>query len=228
MNTVGIIGGLGPETTVEFYLKLLEEVKEKHVSVPPRIIIVSVPLPYELEKNAIRHNKKTEACLPFILDAVERLEKAGADLLVMPCNSLHIFIDRIREAANVPVLNIVQETVDFLKAQGIKKTGLMSTIVTRENALYEKALAENGIECFQPDKNGQDNLGCLIHDLVRGEKGEKQLEVFNDLVRSFESEDLHTLVLACTDLQLLASGQKNFQIFDSMEIFAKATAEYLV
>ena len=78
-------------------------------------------------------------------------EKAGADFLVMPCNSLHVFIDEIRNAVGIPVLSIIEETVRFLKANNLQKVGIVSTSATIENKLYEIAFEENGITYETPD-----------------------------------------------------------------------------
>ena len=107
MKTVGIIGGLGPETTSEFYLELIFSCQKFNKVNRTPILIYIVPLPYDIEEDAIARSKGEERCVPFILDAAKSLERAGADFLVMPCNSLHTFIKEIRSAVKIPVFSIV-------------------------------------------------------------------------------------------------------------------------
>src|SRR3989344_5069879 len=133
MKTVGIIGGLGPETTAEFYLDIVFSCYKKTKKSRPGIIISSVPLPYQIEEELIIDNKGAERYIPFLVKEAIRLEKAGADFIVMPCNSLHVFINEIREAVKIPVLSIVEETVKFLKKNNFHKVGIISTSASIQN-----------------------------------------------------------------------------------------------
>lgn len=90
MKTVGIIGGLGPQTTAEFYLELVFSSYKIHKTSRPPMLIWNVPLRYRIEQDLITRAKGEERYLPYLTDAAKRLEAAGADFLVMPCNSLHI------------------------------------------------------------------------------------------------------------------------------------------
>ena len=94
MKTVGIIGGLGPETTSEFYLEIIFSCYQKNKISRPPIIIWNVPLEYKIEEDLITKATGEERYIPYLIDATKRLESGGADFLVMPCNSLHIFIQK--------------------------------------------------------------------------------------------------------------------------------------
>ena len=148
MKTVGIIGGLGPETTSEFYLDIVFSCYKKTKEARPGIVISSVPLPYEIEEDLIMNNRGSGRYIPFLVAEAKRLEKASADFIVMPCNSLHVFIEEIRNAVKVPVLSIVEETVKFLKKNRFKKVGIVSTSATIQNKLYENAFEKNKIFYF--------------------------------------------------------------------------------
>lgn len=151
MKTIGIIGGLGPETTSEFYLDIIFSCQKKSKTARPGVIISSVPLPYEIEEDLITKNKGSERYIPFLVNEAKRLEKAGADFIVMPCNSLHIFIKEIRNAVSIPVLSIVEETVKFLKKNNFHKVGIVSTSATIENKLYENAFEVESIGYETPN-----------------------------------------------------------------------------
>ena len=170
MKTVGIIGGLGPETTSEFYLDIVFSCQKKERIARPSIVISSVPLPYQIEEDAISRNIGIERCLPFLIAEAGRLERAGVDFIVMPCNSLHIFINDIRKAITVPVLSIVEETIKFLKMEGLCRVGIVSTSATIKNKLYENAFAESGIEYVTPNELQQAKMGRFILNLVTGQQ----------------------------------------------------------
>ncbi|MDO8639849.1 MAG: amino acid racemase [bacterium] len=140
MKTVGIIGGLGPETTSEFYLDLVFSCAKKDKTARPAIVIASVPLPYQIEEDLILKSEGMERYIPYLTAEAQRLEKAGADFIVMPCNSLHVFIEQIRKSVSIPVLSIVEETVKFLKKESMSKVGIVSTSATIKNKLTHSCL----------------------------------------------------------------------------------------
>jgi aspartate racemase len=228
MKTVGIIGGLGPETTAEFYLDIVFSCQKKERTARPSVIISSVPLPYQIEEDAISKNIGIERCLPFLTQEAKRLEKAGADFIVMPCNSLHIFIKEIRKAVKIPVLSIVEETVKFLKREKMNKVGVISTSATIKNKLYENAFSVNNIKYMTPNELQQAKMGKFILNLVTGQQKNRDREELIKIVNDFEGKGLDCVILACTDLQLLIPQHQTIKIFDTMKIFADATVEELL
>lgn len=228
MKTVGIIGGLGPETTAEFYLDIVFSCQKKDKTHRPSIIISSVPLPYKIEEEAIAKNIGFERIPPFLIEEAKRLEKAGADFIVMPCNSLHVFIKEIRGAVHIPVFSIVEETVKFLKKNNLNKVGIVSTSATIKNKLYESAFAENSIGYEAPDNFQQAKMGKFILHLVTGMQNNKDREGLIQIISDFEKKDVDCVVLACTDLQLLIPHHQNIKIFDTMKILADATVDELL
>jgi len=228
MKTVGIIGGLGPETTSEFYLDIIFSCQKKSKTSRPGIIISSVPLPYEIEEDLITENTGSERYIPFLIAEAQRLEKAGADFLVMPCNSLHVFIDEIRSAVKVPVLSIVEETVKFLQKNKFKKVGIVSTSATIENKLYETAFEKDRIAYETPNDFQQAKMGKFILNLVTGQQKNQDREELINIISDFENKNVDCVALACTDLQLLIPKHPTLKIFDTMRILADATVEKIL
>lgn len=220
MKTVGIIGGLGPGTTSEFYLELIFSCKKLNKESYPQILIHSVPLPFEIEQNAISYGKNEEKCLPYLINAVKNLEKAGADFLVLPCNSLHVFIEDIRKAVKIPVLSILEETAEFLKKEKIVKVGLIATPITIKNKLYEKYLKINKIEQVIPDGLKQAKIGRLIHNIVSNRYNNRDRELLIQIINDFAKDKVRHIILACTDLQLLMPQHSDVKIYDTMKILA--------
>jgi len=228
MKTIGIIGGLGPETTSEFYLNIVFSCQRKSRTNRPPVIIASVPLPYNIEEDAISENIGIERCLPYLINEANRLEKAGADFIAMPCNSLHIFIDEIRKSVSIPVLSIVEETVKFLKKNNFNRVGIVSTSATIENKLYETAFKENCIDYQAPNNLQQAKLGKFILNLVIGQQNNKDREELVKIVDDFKNKKVDCIILACTDLQLLIPKHPTLNIFDTMKIFADASVEKIL
>src|SRR3990167_1095113 len=228
MKSVGIIGGLGPETTAEFYLDVVFSCHKKDKTVRPLIVIASVPLPYRIEEDLIMRSEGAERYIPFLINEARRLEKSGVDFIVMPCNSLHVFIEQIRDSVQVPVLSNVEETVALLKKNKFKKVGIVSTSATIKNKLYETAFEKSNIEYATPDDFQQAKMGKFILNLVTGQQKNTDREELIKIINDFEKKNVDCVALACTDLQLLIPKHHTLKIFDTMKIFADATVEKIL
>jgi aspartate racemase len=226
MKTAGIIGGLGPETTSKFYLEIIFSCQKLNKSNRPPIIISSVPLPYALEKDAIVNNSNLQKLLPYLIAEAKRLEKSGADFIVMPCNSLHLFIDDIRESVNIPVLSIIEKTAEFLKKKNFNNIGIVSTAITAQNKLYEKELSRKNMLYSSPNEDDQVKLNQIVYKLVVGEKDELMRKELLDIMNKLDKSDC--AVLACTDLQLLKPVLQDIDVFDTMKILADTTVEEIL
>tara|TARA_Y100000310_G_scaffold322901_1_gene382575 strand:+ start:730 stop:1422 length:693 start_codon:yes stop_codon:yes gene_type:complete len=228
MKSVGIIGGLGPETTAKFYLELISSCQIYNKKAYPRILISSVALPYKIEKEAMVENKNIRKCLPFLLSEAKSLEKAGADFLVMPCNSLHVFIEDIRKTVNIPVLSILEEVCYFLTEKLFKKVGIVSTVLTRENKLYENELLKNKIKVVYPFDGEQRDIGNIIHRIVRNESSGLDQDRLVSVIHNLQRKNADCVVLACTDLQLIFPKYLGLPLYDSMKIFVDATVREIL
>lgn len=225
MKTVGIIGGLGPETTSKFYLEVIFSCQKKNSS-RPRILIWNVPIPLRVEKEFIKKAKGEEKFLPFLIEAAKALEATGADFIVMPCNSMHIFINEIRNSVKIPVLSIVDEVVKEVKKQKIKKVSLLATSTTFSKQLFQSSLSKNKIQFIIPQENDQKILGRIIHNIVTSKTTDKDRSRVTRIIKQLNT---HTkvLILACTDLQLIVPKIRGVKIIDSMKVLANATVNQM-
>lgn len=228
MKTVGIIGGLGPETTSEFYLELIFGSYKKYKIERPPILIWNVPLKYEIEKDLLTKASGEERYIPYLVDAAKRLEVAGADFLVMPCNSLHIFIGDVRKTVKIPVLSIVEETAKFLKRNGVKRVGILATTTSLNRKLYESALEKEGIKQITPNGFEQAKIGKTVSNIVINRHDDKDRKTLLKIIENFEDKGIKHVILACTDLQLLIPQNAKLEIYDTMKIFAEATIDKIL
>lgn len=228
MRTVGVIGGLGPETTSKFYLEVVFRCLEKDKVNRPPMLIWNVPLPYQIEEEFITRATGEESYLPYLIDAAKRLERGGADFIVIPCNSVHVLIDKVRNSVQIPVLSIVEESVKLLKQRGIPEVGLLATSATLRKKLYEEPLTSNKIRVLTPDKEDQDQMGNIINNLVHSRQDDldknKLLAITQKLIRS----GANVVLLACTDLQLITPVIPEAEIIDTMEILVQATVREIL
>jgi aspartate racemase len=228
MKSVGIIGGVGPETTSEFYLKLIFGCQKLDTKERPSVVIASVPLPFAIERDLLAHNKGKERYIPYLVQEAKRLEKSDVDFIVMPCNSLHVFIEEIRQSVSIPVLSIVEETIHYLKDNKMKNIGLISTSATIANHVYEDKLAEGGIHFVTPNDLQKAKMDKIIQRLVEGHHLDSDRKLILEVVQDLVEQDVDGVALACTDLQLLLPTSDKVNIFDTMEVLAQATVRTIL
>ena len=222
-KTVGIIGGLGPETTAKFYLEVIAKSKLVDAAHRPQMIIWNVPMSLEIENSFIRGTDESEAYVALLSNAAKKLELAGADFLVIPCNSVHIFIDQIRQAVKIPVLSIVEETDRFLNEHNITKVGILATSATVKNRLYNSVLEQRGVQVVMPTATEQVELDASITRLVDNESSEQDKEKLESIITALADKGVQTTLLACTDLQLIAPSHPTVAIYDTMHILVDST-----
>lgn len=228
MKTIGILGGLGPKTTAEFYLDIIDTAQLKNLKQRPYILISNVPVTIEIERNSILYNKDVEKNLPYLIDEARRLENAGADFLVMPCNSLHIYIEDLRSSVNIPFLSIIDESVKYIQQQGILSIGIISTAITVKNKLYENAFQANNIKSFTPTPQEQKLLDNIILNLVSDTDNPLDYDNLINVIKNFQSQSIDNIILGCTDLQLLNPKYPSVKIYDSMRLLAEASVDYMI
>ncbi|MBP9687210.1 amino acid racemase [Candidatus Woesebacteria bacterium] len=228
MQVAGIIGGLGPETTSKFYLEVNFSCFEKDKTNRPSMLVWNVPLPYQIEEDFILKAQGEDRYIPYLIDAAQRLEKGGADFIVIPCNSVHIFINQIRESVNIPVLSIIEETVSLLKKKNIKEVGILATSSTIRKQLYEDSLKANGIKVIAPNEEDQSLMGEIINNLVHSRQDKEDKDKLQLITKNLVDQGTRTVLLACTDLQLISPIIQNTEIIDTMDILAQTTVREIL
>lgn len=228
MKSVGIIGGLGPETTAEFYLEVIFQCQKQNNVERPLIVISSVPLLLEIERDLIASNTGKERYIPFLVKEAKRLEASGVDFLVMPCNSLHVFIDEIRSAVGIPVLSIVEETRQYLQSKNYKRVGLISTSATVANSVYEHELEKSRIDFVTPNDLQRAQMDKIIQRLIEGQHLNNDRQLIQQVVNDLVDANVDSVALACTDLQLLLPSNDSVEVFDTMKVLATSTSNMIL
>lgn len=166
MNKVGIIGGFGPETTSEFMLMIISMLKKVKPNTRPELLVWNSDMDEVIENNFITNNKNHIQMLSKLIKGAKLLEKSGADFLVLPCNSLHIFMNDVRKSVKIPVLSILDITTSHLKNTKISSVGILGTEVTIKSNIFHNSLLKNGINVITPNKPNQLKINNLITNLV--------------------------------------------------------------
>lgn len=228
MKTVGIIGGFGPETTAAFQLEIVDLCAAQKQRTRPPILMWNTPIPLQIEDDLILKGKSMDKFLPFLISGAKMLEKAGSDFLVFPCNTLHIFIDKIRDAVSIPVLNIVDEMAMSLKNIGVNKIGLIGTNITIKSNMHTNKLRTFGIKTVLPSKEDQVHIDRAIHNILNQKETTKTKRDLEKIATTFRMRGIHHILLACTDLQLLFPNIPDLIVHDTMDVLARATVREII
>ncbi|MEK7551421.1 MAG: amino acid racemase [Patescibacteria group bacterium] len=225
MKKLGIIGGLGPETTANFYKEVILSCSNLGIKHRPSILIANVPIDFELEKKFINHSQGKKEFLKLLTDAAISLEKGGADFIVIPCNTAHVFINEVRKVVRISVLSIIEETTKFLQEKKVNNIGILATPSTVKNKLFDVKLKTCKIKAEFPKKEKQILLGKIINKILRSKHGSKEKKELLGIIDEFSCD---SVLLACTDLHILLQGKSNTKIFDTMQILRQAAVRELL
>lgn len=226
MKTAGIIGGMGPGTTADFYKDIngLSELHEREDR--PELFVWNVPLNYGVEQELLVSQTGLEKYLPHLVDGAQKLEKAGADFLVIPCNTVHELYDQFSDKVEIPFLHIVDQTVQELQRRDIGEIALLATGQTIGSNLYQGFLDKAGINCVVPAEEDQDRLNALVANLVTAEgaasNNNAEADWINRLVDGYVA-NVGTVVLGCTDFHIVLEQKDPDAVIDSMHTLAVAT-----
>ena len=218
---LGILGGLGPMSTVYFCELLTSHTKASCDSDHIDMLISSrATTP---DRTAYILDKSAPDPLPVMLAEAHRLENAGVDLIVVPCNTAHYFYDGLQKGCKTPILNIIDETTAHLSRIGVKTFGLLATEGTISSGAYECFCAPRNLTCITPTKEEQ----ALISDMIYGQIKQNKpadMAAFHKVVQSLISRGCKKIVLGCTELSLLKKEGLDEDLFvDSLDVLAYRT-----
>ncbi len=203
MKTAGIIGGLGPDTTAEFYIETIKRARPVFSSSYPSIFIYNVPVPFAVERAMVQKGQREEEMFHVLSAAVKSLEGAGVDFVAIPCNTVHIFYDRLAGQMNVPLLNILDETAVVCRNRGWKSVGILGTRKTLQSRMYADALEQHGIDVINLKEDEQDLLTLIIYSILDGSGSPKDRSQIMEMITGLGERGAEGVILGCTDLQHL-------------------------
>ena len=196
-KTIGILGGMGPLATCDLFSKIIQitdaSCDQEHV----RICIDNNTEISDRTNAIIRHGKDP---VPEMVKSAVRLQRFGADVLIMPCNTAHYFYDRILPFVDIPFLSMIDETAKAISDRGLRKIGLLATDGTLQTAVYEKAFKKRGISIVVPPPENQVHIMDLIYNGVKAGNKEIDTKPTKKTIEDLFRKGAQTLVLGCTEL----------------------------
>lgn len=230
MKKIGLIGGVGPESSIEYYRLIIKRFQERLSTKDyPEIIINSVNM---TEMLGYVFNSQFDSLVDFLADRIKTLENAGVDYVAIASNTPHIVFDRLVKKVKIPLISIVEETCEVVHSQQMQRVGLLGTKSTMTSGFYNQVAQKQGIEIIIPTTENQDYIhhkymSELVFNIILPETKEKLIKIIQDLK---EKESIEGLILGGTELPLIIkqSDFADIKILDTTKIHVESIVTKMI
>jgi aspartate racemase len=227
MKTIGLIGGMSWESSAVYYKIINQKTKEILGGVhSSQCLMYSVDFG---EIAALQHAGDWAKLGEMMADAAQKLQRGGADFVVLCTNTMHKLSDKIEDSVHIPLLHIADVTAEAIKEKSMTKVGLLGTKFTMEqDFLKGRLLGKHGIESIIPDEKQREIIHRIIYEeLVKGIITDKSRKAYLSIINDLISKGAEGIILGCTEIGLLISNEFTDAIlFDTTEIHATHAVEF--
>lgn len=226
MKTIGLVGGTGWISTIDYYRIINQEVnKRRGGQHTAKIVLYSVDFG---EIDALHAKGDFEGVGALLMDASKKLVSIGADCILLCANTMHMHAERVQEAIAVPLIHMVEAAAKQINMKAMKKVGLLGTKMTMEREFYKKKLNDAGIEVMIPEKDEREFIQRTINDeLVKNLFLPKSKQGFLDIIQKLQTQGAEGVVLGCTEIPLLIKQEDtDLPVFDTTRIHSLAAVDF--
>lgn len=226
MKTIGLIGGMSWESSIEYYRIINETAKEKLGGLhSAKSLMVTVDFA-EIEK--LQHEDRWDEAGQILAHCAQDLERGGADFIVLCTNTMHKLADQMTSNVSIPLLHIADATAEKIVSAGIKRIGLLGTRFTMEHDFYKGRLIHNyGLDVLIPEKADRDIIHRVIYEeLVLGKIVDASRREYQRIMNDLLAKGAEGIILGCTEIELLITeGNSSAPLFPTTKIHAIAAVE---
>lgn len=225
MRTIGMLGGMSWESTAEYYRLANQAVRERLGGThSARIVLDSVDF---AQIEAMQEAGDWDAAGRLLAERARALEAAGADLLVLCTNTMHLVAGAIESAVDIPLLHLVDITADAVARAGIRRVGLLATAFTMEQGFYVDRMREHGIEAIVPDAEDRALVHRVIYEeLVVGVVSDASRREYQHVIRRLVDRGAQGIILGCTEIELLIGADDSpVPVFPTTRLHAQAAVD---
>jgi len=227
MKTIGLIGGMSWESSIEYYRIINEGIRDRLGGVhSAKSLMISVDF---AEVEALQHRGNWVEAALMMVEAAQSLERGGADFIVLCTNTMHKLADEIQACVRIPVLHIADATAERVRQAGIRRIGLLGTRFTMEEDFYKGRLTGSyGLEVITPEAGERDIVHRVIYDeLVVGKIEAGSKARYLAIIEKLVQRGAQGVILGCTEIGLLVQqADCAVPLFDTTQIHAEAYREW--
>ncbi len=229
MKTLGLLGGMSWESSLEYYRLSNEFVKEK-LGEPNSCESIMYSVNFA-EIHKLQHDGKWDVLTNKMIDGAKKLERAGAELMLICTNTMHKMAPDVQENIEIPLLHIADATAEEIKINNIKRVGLLGTNFTMEQDFYKGRLKEqHGLDVIIPYERDRKIIHDVIYtELISGIFREESKDQFKRIINSLEGDGAQGVILGCTEIPLLIKNKDSIiPVFDTTVLHVKKAIEYIL
>ena len=222
---IGILGGMGPEATIDLFYKIIKFTPAEKDQDHLRIIIDNNP---KIPDRTAAILGKGEDPLPVLQETAKNLEKAGADFIIIPCNTAHYFLSSIQKSVKIPILNMIEETAKETRKRipQIQKVGLLASIGIYETEIYHQQFKKFNIEVISPEEKDKEEVMKAIYAVKAGNLSNEVKGNILKIVQKLIDKGAEVIIAGCTEIPLiLKEGDVSVPLIDPTQVLAKATVQ---
>jgi aspartate racemase len=226
MKTIGLIGGMSWESSAEYY-RLINTLVRQTLGGQNNAKTLMYTVNFH-EVEAMQQAAQWEAAGALLAEAAQRLERGGADFLLLCTNTMHKVAPTIQAAVQIPLIHLATATAERIKQAGISRVGLLGTRFTMEQDFYKGVLAHHGLEVIIPAEEGRREIHRIIYDeLCQGQTWPASRATYAQVMRDLESQGAQGIILGCTEITLLVKPEDStVPQFDTTRIHAEKAVEW--
>ncbi len=225
-KVIGLLGGMSWESSAEYYRIVNEAVRERLGGLhSARVLMWSFDF---AEVEELQHDGRWDEALVLMIEAARRLERGGADFIVICTNTMHRMAEEVSEGIGVPLLHIADPTAERIRAGGFRRVGLLGTAFTMEQEFYKGRLAaRHGLDVLVPEPADRGIVHRIIYDeLVRGRVEALSREAYRGVIARLVAAGAEAIILGCTEIMLLVGPEDSaVPLFDTTRIHAEAAVD---
>ena len=224
-KVIGILGGMGPEATIDLFYKIIKFTPAEKDQDHLRIIIDNNP---KIPDRTAAILGKGEDPLPALQETARNLEKAGADFIIIPCNTAHYFLPSIQESVKIPILNMIEETAKETQKRisQIKKVGLLASIGIYKTEIYHQHFKKINIVVISPEEKDKEEVMNAIYAVKAGDLSNEVKGNIIKIAQKLIDKEAEVIIAGCTEIPLiLKEGDVSVPIIDPTRILAKAAVQ---
>jgi len=222
---IGILGGMGPEATIDLFYKIIKFTPAEKDQDHLRIIIDNNP---KIPDRTAAILGKGEDPLPALRESARNLEKAGADFIVIPCNTAHYFLSSIQKNVKIPVLNMIEEAASETQQRipQIKKVGLLASIGTYKTEIYHQQFKKFNIEVIYPNEKDKEEVMKAIYAVKAGDLSDEVKGNILKITQKLLDKGAEAIIAGCTEIPLiLKEGDVSVPLIDPTQILARIAVQ---
>jgi len=228
-KTVGVLGGMGPEATVDLMQRVIDATPAKDDVDHIRMLVDNNPKVPSRIKALI--DGTGESPVPCMIDMARGLENQGADFLVIPCNTAHHYYSDVADAVDIPVINLIELTSRHCKREqpDLRRVGLLASTALQQIHLYEPWFKQHGVQVLYPRPQNQLAVMDLIRAVKAKQQNSEQILAYNSAAEDLQEQGAECLVIACTELSIIGDRLRvSLPVYDASELLAKTIVREVV